>query len=63
MSHTLAADVARHDAVAREEPHDLVGLIVNTSSIVEKEAAAAACGRGCSTSGRFRRFPVLLVSG
>jgi len=34
-SHTLAADVERH-----------MRKIVNTSSIADKEAAAAACGRG-----------------
>jgi len=34
-SHTLAADVARH-----------LRSIVNTSSVADKEAAAAACGRG-----------------
>jgi hypothetical protein len=34
-SHTLAADVERH-----------MRKIVNTSSVADKEAAAAACGRG-----------------
>src|SRR4029453_1813386 len=34
-SHTLAEDVARH-----------MRQIVNTSSVADKEAAAAACGRG-----------------
>ena len=34
-SHTLAADVERH-----------MRLIVKTSSVADKEAAAAACGRG-----------------
>jgi hypothetical protein len=46
-SHTLAEDVARH-----------MRLIVNTSSITDKEAAAAACGRGMLN---FQKVPPLFV--
>ncbi len=44
-SHTLAADVERH-----------MRKIVNTSSVADKEAAAAACGRGMLN---FQKVPPL----
>ena len=46
-SHTLAEDVARH-----------MRQIVNTSSVADKEAAAAACGRGMLN---FQKVPPLFV--
>ena len=46
-SHTLAAEVERH-----------MRKIVNTSSVADKEAAAAACGRGMLN---FQKVPPLFV--
>jgi hypothetical protein len=51
-SHTLAADVERH-----------MRKIVNTSSVADKEAAAAACGRGMLNFQNVPPLSWLCVSG